>query len=68
MTGLVLLKNAALFMFIRDVKLFLKDLSGITVDEWNKERTSIVYNSYYQWVTIQLLSSMGNNTTTTFNG
>ena len=61
MTGLVLLKNAALFMFIRDVKLFLKDLSGITVDEWNKERTSIVYNSYYQWVTIQLLLSMDNS-------
>merc|ERR1711994_70464 len=32
------------------------DLSGITVEEWNKERTSIVYNSYYQWVPLYLVS------------
>ena len=52
MTGFVLQKIAAKFMLMRNVKLSFKDLSGITVDEWNKERTSIVYNSYYQWVTI----------------
>jgi len=32
------------------------DLSGITVTEWNKERTSIVYNSYYQWVPLYLVT------------
>jgi len=32
-----------------------EDYGGITVEEWNKHRTSIVYNSYYQWVPLYLI-------------
>lgn len=31
------------------------ELTGTNVDEWNKARTSIVYNSYYQWVPLYLV-------------
>jgi hypothetical protein len=31
------------------------DLSGTTMEEWNGARTSIVYNSYYQWVPLYLI-------------
>jgi len=32
-----------------------EDYGGITVEEWNEHRTSIVYNSYYQWVPLYLV-------------
>ena len=32
-----------------------QDFGNITVDEWNNHRTSIVYNSYYQWVPLYLV-------------
>jgi len=35
------------------------DLSGITHEEWHKDRTSIVYNSYYQWVPLYLVMWAG---------
>jgi len=31
------------------------DLTGVSVAEWNQHRTSIVYNSYYQWVPLYLM-------------
>ena len=31
------------------------EFGGITKEEWNKARTSIVYNSYYQWVPLYLV-------------
>jgi len=31
------------------------DYGGITIEEWNEHRTSIVYNSYYQWVPLYLM-------------
>jgi len=31
------------------------DLNGVSVEEWNQHRTSIVYNSYYQWVPLYLI-------------
>ena len=30
-------------------------MSGVTIEEWNQYRTSIVYNSYYQWVPLYLV-------------
>ena len=33
----------------------VKDLNGVSVEEWNEHRTSIVYNSYYQWVPMYLI-------------
>ena len=32
-----------------------QDYGGISKEEWNKHRTSIVYNSYYQWVPLYLV-------------
>jgi len=32
------------------------ELTGLSVDEWNKARTTIVYNSYYQWVPLYLVT------------
>jgi len=32
-----------------------EDLIGVSVEEWNDHRTSIVYNSYYQWVPLYLI-------------
>ena len=31
------------------------EFGGITKEEWNEARTSIVYNSYYQWVPLYLV-------------
>ena len=31
------------------------EFGGITREEWNQARTSIVYNSYYQWVPLYLV-------------
>jgi len=31
------------------------EMSGVSLEEWNEHRTSIVYNSYYQWVPIYLI-------------
>ena len=42
-------------MKLFDQSLSYEDYGGITIEEWNEHRTSIVYNSYYQWVGLYLI-------------
>jgi len=42
-------------MIVQNLYTFPQDYGGITIEEWNEHRTSIVYNSYYQWVPLYLM-------------